>query len=877
MPLLMAWPAFAAAALATGQVTVTFRDGESPTPAYAGTRDVSVWDDTGTAWQPDVNYDGVNDQLGGGADSASALLKFDLSGVPPSTAIRGGSLQLYVWSSSGGEVYPAYQCLRPWTSTGATWNSYDGANGWTVSGATGAGDRAAVPAAALSTTTTGPAVFPLTDAGVALAQAWIAGSTPNNGFVLQEYANTYAMNLESFGSPTPANWPTLSLSLADGGTRTISSGWDTTIANARDPRDFNNNGGSLNADGNPLAALLIAFDVSLIPPWSTVTAASLLFHCGDGTLQPYAVYEALRPWSETEASWNSYATGFPWAAPGADGPGDHGGVSLGTLTGINSVQTVLNPTGVALVQSWVRGGANRGLEIVEYSLGGDGIWCEDREDPQVPLRPGLQVTYAEGQLSFASLPASGGIGAPLGPFTLQRKRLDGVPINTGAPALFATATASSPTAAFAGDPSASTWSPSWSVRFPAGSAASDPFWLKDPQAGQPSVTVAGGAPWQAGAQVESVRKVRFSVAASTAPAGSGVSATVQAVDSADVSAPVDLAARLLGGTGAAFSATSIGTAGGAQVSGIAPGGSATFTVHDDRAETIQVCASISSATASEACSSLSFAPGAPDHLSLVLARAGATIPIQGCAPEDLVVQLEDNLDNPVSQPAQVTLCADVVSGITLGASTLGGESRAGGCVSGALGPGGGARLTVAPTTPVGVNFSASSPAVSPTAYLGVQWIAGPPSLVATGLAPRDTPPPLVLTEAASPAYVRITPRDDCGFLPLTAPIDVVIPAPLVAGPPQLDADAGTVDVPIAMPVCSATTDPILIRATVNGRLLVDQGGSARSVPVEPHCPLRVEAVGCNCASSAAGGPVTLAVLLALALAARPRRSAGRRL
>ena len=55
---MLLWPAIAVA-LGLGQVTVTFRDGQSPTPAYAGTRDVSIWDGTTTPWQPTVEYDGI--------------------------------------------------------------------------------------------------------------------------------------------------------------------------------------------------------------------------------------------------------------------------------------------------------------------------------------------------------------------------------------------------------------------------------------------------------------------------------------------------------------------------------------------------------------------------------------------------------------------------------------------------------------------------------------------------------------------------------------------------------------------------------------------------------------------------------------------------
>jgi len=867
----LALPALAAASLALGQVTTVFRDGQSPAPGYAGTRDVAIHDGSRYAWNPDVNYDGLDDQAGGTPDNAAMLLRFDLSSVPAGTAIRSASLQVRVSTDSNGEAYPLYQCSQPWTSTGATWNRYDGVNFWEVPGAEGPADHGATTVAALAPTSNGFFTAPFSDAGVALAQGWIGGTIPNDGLIVHEYTNTVRMEVDRFGSSNPWEWPALVLELADGGTLAVDAGWDTTIASGRDPRTVNANGTRLNADGSPLAATLIAFDVSAIPPWSTVGAASLLLKCSDGTDQSYGIYESLRPWSETEATWNELAAGSPWGAPGADGPGDHGATVLGALTGGGALQVPLDDAGVQLVESWVRGGTNHGLEIVEYGMGSDGIWCDDREDGTVPDRPGLRVTYTEGELAFVNLPAAGGIGTALGPFTLQRRRLDGVPIGSGAPSVSMTATASSASAGFAATSTSGSWAPTWTVNFPAGSATSAAFWMRDVLAGRPTVTVSGGPAWRAGQQVESVRTVQVSLAATTAPAGSSVTATVQAVDSAEVTTAADLSARLVSGLpgGATFSATSVGTAGGTTASGTAPAGVATFTIQGNSAESLLFCASITAAPASEQCTPVTFTLGGlADHLHLSLARVGAQSPLTGCAEEGLLVELVDASDVPVSQAAQVTLCADLAGSVALGPSTLGNELRTDGCVSGTLRNDGTATLTVAPTAPAGVTFTADSPDVPGVpATLPVQWIAGPPSLLATGLAPRDGPEPLVLAEGGGPGHVRLTPRDECGFLPLTSPINLIIPSPLVAGSPVPDVDAGVVDIPVSMPSCPSVVEPLFVRALVSGRLLVREDGGVRTLQVEPSCPPRVNAVGCGCASDPTGGQGTGALLLAAALAA----------
>ena len=47
----------------------------------------------------------------------------------------------------------------------------------------------------------------------------------------------------------------------------------------------------------------------------TTKLSLLVLDCpGDGTALPYSVYSAARPWVETQACWNTYAAGQPWAA-----------------------------------------------------------------------------------------------------------------------------------------------------------------------------------------------------------------------------------------------------------------------------------------------------------------------------------------------------------------------------------------------------------------------------------------------------------------------------------------------------------------------------------------------------------------------------------
>ncbi|HVE86369.1 MAG TPA: DNRLRE domain-containing protein, partial [Myxococcales bacterium] len=678
--------------------------------------------------------------------------------------------------------------------------------------------------------------------------------------------------------------PQLFLGLPDGGTAVVDAGWDTTIASARDPRTVTDTSDNLIADGRPQQAFLVSFDVSQVPPWSTVVTSSLEFHCGDGTVQPYSIYPAARPWVESQATWNEYATGAPWAAPGADGPGDHGSTAVGTLTGVDYLQTPLSPGGAQLVQDWIRGVLpNRGFQVLDYGVGPDGIHCGSREDTDLTERPGLSVTYLEGQLGFPGPPVAGGVGAPLGPFTLERRRLDGVAISAGAPALAALVASTSGTAGFATDAGAAAWTPLLSVGFDAGSLTSGPFWMRDPDAGRPIIVATAGAAWQSGLQAQSVRLVRLGVApvgpGVAVPVGAQVVVGIQAVDVADVVGPAALSARVLdpgGGTGTAatFAASTIGTPGGAQVSGVAAGGGALVTVTDSRAEAVQVCGSITGAPASERCVPVRFA--VPDHLALALAGTSTATPIEGCAKQTLRVQLVDAAGAPIASASQVSLCAPVVAALVMGQSTLSGETRTPGCVIGALAADGSGGVEVTPTMPVWLTFGAASPLVpNGDGILPVQWIPGPPSPRLSTLRPRDTTGPIPLLRGQGSAMVRMVPIDACGFSALarSSLVTLVVPGEVAVGPSQADFDAGALDFPVSLDRCPAPgSGPLDLRARVGPEPFVDGSGIPQAVIITPvWCDPTVTRVGCGCGAGG-GASLTLAALL-WAARWRRRRSA----
>ncbi len=173
----------------------------------------------------------------------------------------------------------------------------------------------------------------------------------------------------------------------------------------------------LHVDGNPAQeSVLLAFDVSAIPPGSTVSAVTLTVEVTQASAYGFKLYECLRPWVLGQANWTQYAAGLNWQTAGGQGASDRGATALGTFgpwaTGTRTV--ALNATAVALVQRWVDTPAtNYGLMINDFGSP-DGLSWYSSHDGTPSRRPRLNVTYNGGTvLSFqqGALPTPAYAGA----------------------------------------------------------------------------------------------------------------------------------------------------------------------------------------------------------------------------------------------------------------------------------------------------------------------------------------------------------------------------------------------------------------------------------------------------------------------------------
>lgn len=146
-------------------------------------------------------------------------------------------------------------------------------------------------------------------------------------------------------------------------------------------------------------SVLLRWDLSALPASATIESASITLNVVNTSVDVYPIYEALRPWSASQATFQQASTGEPWAVAGAQGIGaDRGAEVLGTVSGesTGAVTFPLNASGLAVVQAWVSGArANNGFVIQDYAKGNGLEWRSANEN-QASRRPRLSVTYSGG-------------------------------------------------------------------------------------------------------------------------------------------------------------------------------------------------------------------------------------------------------------------------------------------------------------------------------------------------------------------------------------------------------------------------------------------------------------------------------------------------
>lgn len=176
------------------ETVVSFQDGVN---AYSGTTDTKIKADATSSNFGTSTYlelDGLPDY--------AALIKWNLSSIPPGKTVKSVQINLYIGDTSY-DIYEVYSMKRNWTETGATWSQFAAGSPWEVPGAGGANDRGATvlgtfvgavsPVAAI-----GERIIQLNAAGIAQVQSWIDSPSTNYGFIICDYSEaTDGINIAS--------------------------------------------------------------------------------------------------------------------------------------------------------------------------------------------------------------------------------------------------------------------------------------------------------------------------------------------------------------------------------------------------------------------------------------------------------------------------------------------------------------------------------------------------------------------------------------------------------------------------------------------------------------------------------------------------------
>jgi hypothetical protein len=190
--------------------TVSFQRGVSPSSSYAGVSD--TWLQEGL---PSTNSGGDTllrmdrDYPTDSRKSANALLRFDLSDIPPGATVRSVQLTVHVANRTSGEGYFLYAASRAWNESQATWTQATSGSAWSAPGARGAADRGSTVLGTLLPTVAGTYTVTLGADGLAAVQGWVNTPASNHGFVLDALTNMDGLDLASSEASTLAQRPRL--------------------------------------------------------------------------------------------------------------------------------------------------------------------------------------------------------------------------------------------------------------------------------------------------------------------------------------------------------------------------------------------------------------------------------------------------------------------------------------------------------------------------------------------------------------------------------------------------------------------------------------------------------------------------------------------
>jgi len=288
-----------------------------------------------------------------------SLLRFDLSGVPADITLLRADVQLHAidWTASRTATARVHRVLRDWMYEEATWANATASALWFFPGCSGLGtDRAVVP----ETTEILAGIsykysFEVTDA----VAGWLAHPGSNYGLLMAADATSSVGYTFASGNhqtldyrpalvityvegaitptvtptgvpmytPTPTSTP-LSMVFQYGVSPEIAPGIEyegvsDTYIDAWHKTINYGEGWKLKLRSGDVEAALIRFDLSFLPPGAYVVDAELGVYViarSNTTNLPASTYRVLRPWVDTEATWEQATGDDAWDVAGCNDP-----------------------------------------------------------------------------------------------------------------------------------------------------------------------------------------------------------------------------------------------------------------------------------------------------------------------------------------------------------------------------------------------------------------------------------------------------------------------------------------------------------------------------------------------------------------------------
>ncbi|MCP4190209.1 MAG: DNRLRE domain-containing protein [Planctomycetaceae bacterium] len=148
-------------------------------------------------------------------------------------------------------------------------------------------------------------------------------------------------------------------------------------------------------DGGTELSILLRWDNLSVPADAVVVGAFITLDVSNPG-DEYGVYQMRKDWNESQVTWNNSTTDQSWQVGGARGASDRGS-QVGTLNGSNGTVVIdMNPSGLAMVQSWLANPAasNHGVVIANPQRATDGVDLYSREHSTVSQRPKLSILYS---------------------------------------------------------------------------------------------------------------------------------------------------------------------------------------------------------------------------------------------------------------------------------------------------------------------------------------------------------------------------------------------------------------------------------------------------------------------------------------------------